>query len=126
MAGTSDAYYARGAWNGLVEMGLTGTALPEAYGGVDAGYGTLCLVAQQLGAHVAPTPFSSSVYLASEALLRSGNERQKEEWLPKLAAGEVTGTLAVTETGVERSRRRIGGTNDGVDGQGIRPASVQQ
>lgn len=95
------ADYARETWAGLVEMGLAGAALPEAYGGVDAGYGTLCLVAQKLGAHVAPTPFASSVYLVSEAILRIGSEKQKEQWLPKLAAGEVTGALAVTEaTGV--------------------------
>ena len=93
-----EAGFNRDAWEGLVEMGLTGTALPEAYGGVDAGYLTLCLVAQKLGAHVAPTPFSSTVYLVSEALLRFGSDAQKEQWLPKIAAGEITGALAVTET----------------------------
>lgn len=89
--------YAGSVWKGLTDMGLTATAIPEAYGGVDAGYLTLCLVAQQLGAHVAPTPFSSSVYLATEALLAFGSAAQKEAWLPKLASGELIGTLAVTE-----------------------------
>jgi alkylation response protein AidB-like acyl-CoA dehydrogenase len=93
-----NAPYANGVWQGLAEMGLTATAIPEAYGGVDAGYLTLCLVAEQLGASLAPTPFSSSVYLASEALLRHGTAQQKENWLPKLASGELIGTLAVVET----------------------------
>jgi acyl-CoA dehydrogenase len=78
-------------------MGLTGTAIPEIYGGVGAGYPSLCLVAEQLGAHLAPTPFSSSVYLATEAIMLVGTEAQKEHWLPKLATGEVTGTMAVVE-----------------------------
>lgn len=95
------------AWAGLVEMGLTGTALPEAYGGVDAGYLTLCLVAQKLGAHVAPTPFASTVYLVSEALLRFGSASQKEQWLPKIAAGEITGALAVTESTGETTEASI-------------------
>jgi alkylation response protein AidB-like acyl-CoA dehydrogenase len=96
-----DTVYAKEVWAGLVEMGLTATSVPEAYGGVEAGYLTLCLVAEQLGAGLAPTPFSSSVYLAIEALLAFGSEAQKERWLPKLASGELIGTLAVVESGNE-------------------------
>jgi alkylation response protein AidB-like acyl-CoA dehydrogenase len=47
---------------------------------------------------LAPVPFSSSIYLAAEAIQRTGSETQKEEWLPKLVSGEIIGTLAVTET----------------------------
>lgn len=101
------ASMAADAWQGLVAMGLPGTAIPETYGGVEAGYLTLCLVAQQLGAHVAPTPFSSSVYLATEALLQFASDSQKSEWLPKLAAGEITGTLAVNESTEEASANGI-------------------
>jgi acyl-CoA dehydrogenase len=90
--------YATNVWQGLVEMGVMATAIPEEYGGVGAGYPSLCLVAEQLGAHLAPTPFSSSVYLATEALLLFGTEAQKQDWLPRLAVGEIIGTLAVTET----------------------------
>jgi acyl-CoA dehydrogenase len=90
--------YASNVWQGLVEMGVMATAIPEEYGGVGAGYPSLCLVAEQLGAHLAPTPFSSSVYLATEALLLFGTEAQKQDWLPRLATGEIIGTLAVTET----------------------------
>ena len=40
----ADAAYATEVWDGLVSMGLTGTAIPENYGGVGAGYLSLCLV----------------------------------------------------------------------------------
>jgi len=93
-----DATYSENVWCGLAEMGVQGTAISSAYGGVGAGYLTLCLAARQFGAHLAPVPFSSSIYLAAEAIARAGSEAQKEEWLPKLAAGQVIGTLAVTET----------------------------
>ena len=92
-----EADHASDVWQGLIEMGLPGTAVPAAYGGVEAGYLTLCLVAQELGRHVAPVPFSSSVYLATEALSLFGSDAQKELWLPKLACGEAVGTLAVDE-----------------------------
>ena len=42
-------------------------------------------------------PFSSSVYLATEAIIAGGSEAQKKAWLPKLASGEVIGTLALAE-----------------------------
>ncbi|MDG1444502.1 MAG: acyl-CoA/acyl-ACP dehydrogenase [Pseudomonadales bacterium] len=93
-----NTHYSADVWKGLVDMGLTGTAIPEAYGGVGVGYPALCLIAEQLGAHLTPTPFSSSVYLATEAILACGTEAQKEAWLPKLANGEIIGTIAVVET----------------------------
>ncbi len=89
-----DENYSQGVWTGLAEMGVMATAIPEAYGGVGAGYPSLCLVAEQIGAHLAPVPFASSVYLATEALLQFGSDDQKESWVPRLASGELIGTLA--------------------------------
>jgi alkylation response protein AidB-like acyl-CoA dehydrogenase len=42
-------------------------------------------------------PFSSSVYLATEAILAAGSDAQKAAWLPKLASGAVIGCLADSE-----------------------------
>lgn len=84
-------------WQGLADLGLIGTAIPEEYGGTGAGYLELCLVAQQLGAHLAPVPFASTVYLVTEALLKWGSEAQKQAWLPRIAAGEIKAALAYVE-----------------------------
>jgi len=46
---------------------------------------------------LAPVPFSSTVYLAAEALLLAGSQAQKQKWLPKIATGEAIGTLALFE-----------------------------
>jgi alkylation response protein AidB-like acyl-CoA dehydrogenase len=78
-------------------MGWLGTAIPEAYGGAGLGHLELVLIAQEIGRTLAPIPFSSSVYLASEALLQAGTEAQKQKYLPKLASGEWIGTLALSE-----------------------------
>lgn len=85
-------------WRGLAEMGLMGINVPAEYGGVETGYKSLCLVAQSLGQYAAAIPFSSSVYLATEALVQFGSDEQKSDLLPKLASGELIGTLAVTES----------------------------
>src|SRR5262245_60507347 len=84
-------------WKGVAEMGWLGTAVPETYGGAGLGHLELVLIAQEIGRTLAPIPFSSSVYLATEALLQAGSEPQKKKHLPKLAAGETIGTLALAE-----------------------------
>ena len=99
--------YAKEVWKGLVDMGLTGTAIPEAYGGLGLGALELCVIAEELGRAVVSTPFSSSVYLASEAIKLYGAEAQKQNWLPKLAAGEIVGTVAISEGTHAASPRNV-------------------
>ncbi len=84
-------------WKAMAELGWTGVSIPEQYGGAGLGYLELCVIAEELGRSLAPAPFSSAVYLAGEALLRFGNEQQKETWLPRLATGEIIGTFALAE-----------------------------
>ncbi len=85
-------------WRSVVEMGWTATTIPEEFDGLGLGYLELCVIAEELGRSLAPTPFSSSVYLATEALINQGSKEQHRKYLPKLAAGEIVGTLAHTET----------------------------
>ncbi len=93
----SDAEYDAELWKKIIEMGWTATAIPEELGGLGLSYLELCVIAEELGRVCAPVPFSSSVYLASEAIALGGDRRQKEHWLPKLAAGEAIGTFAMSE-----------------------------
>src|SRR6201996_8776842 len=78
-------------------MGFLGVAIPEEYGGAGAGHLELCVIAEEVGRALAPVPFSSTVYLAAEALLLAGSAAQKQKWLPAIAGGEAIGTLALFE-----------------------------
>ncbi|WP_428489998.1 acyl-CoA dehydrogenase family protein [Rhodopila sp.] len=89
--------YAADLWRAIAEMGWTGAAIPEEYGGVGLGRLAVCVLAEEIGRAVAPVPFSSSVYLATEAIMLFGSEQQKQTWLPKLASGELIGTFAFAE-----------------------------
>ena len=84
-------------WQGLADQGYLGAAIPEVYGGLGAGYGELCVIAEELGRSVAPVPFSTSIAIAAELLLHAGTEAQKQRWLPLLASGKTIATLALTE-----------------------------
>src|SRR3954449_7418942 len=91
------APYDKELWKGLAEMGFLGVAIPETWGGSGAGHLELCVIAEEIGRALAPVPFSSTVYLAAEALMLAGSDAQKQKWLPKIASGDAIGTLALFE-----------------------------
>ena len=93
----SDAAYSDTLWKGVAELGWLGTAIPEEYGGAGFGRLELAVMAEEIGRVLAPIPFASSIYLAAEALLLAGSAEQKQQYLPKLAAGEWIGTFAHAE-----------------------------
>src|SRR6201988_141829 len=89
--------YDRELWKGLADMGFLGVAIPEQFGGAGAGHLELCVIAEEMGRALAPVPFSSTVYLAAEAILLAGSEAQKQKSLPLIASGGAIGTLALFE-----------------------------
>ncbi|HKX05742.1 MAG TPA: acyl-CoA dehydrogenase family protein, partial [Methylomirabilota bacterium] len=84
-------------WRGMGEMGWMGTAIPEPLGGAGFGHLELCVIAEELGRSLAPTPFASTIYLAAEALLLAGSDAQRKRWLPRIAQGDAIGCLALAE-----------------------------
>ena len=84
-------------WRSIPAMGWTATTIPEKYHGLGLGQLELCVIAEELGRALSPVPFSSSVYMATEALLLGGSEAQKEALLGKLAQGEAIGCMALAE-----------------------------
>ena len=79
----------------IADMGFTATVVPEEHGGLGLSYYELCVIAEEMGRSVAPTSFSSSVYLATEALMLAGSPAQKAAWLPRLAKGDGASLVLV-------------------------------
>jgi len=79
------------------QLGLTGIAVPERYGG--AGYGPveLGLVLEEMGGALLVAPYLATVALAGQALAASGDEDAMARWLPGIADGSLTATLAIAE-----------------------------
>jgi alkylation response protein AidB-like acyl-CoA dehydrogenase len=85
-------------WKGLAEIGVTGLAVPDAFGGAGLERLDLALAAETLGYTGAPGPFFGHA-LACLALAEAGSDAQKREWLPRLASGAALGTVAFAEDG---------------------------
>ncbi len=83
-------------WKGLAEMGVAGLALPEEYGGAGLEMLDLAVVAEILGYGALPGPFLGHA-LGSLAIQLAGSEAQRRRWLPALASGEATATIALAE-----------------------------
>jgi len=85
-------------WTQMAEqMGLQGLAIPEEYGGSGYGYIELGIVLEEMGRALLCAPFFSSVVLAGNTLLLSGDDAAKSEYLPKIASGEIIATVAYVE-----------------------------
>jgi alkylation response protein AidB-like acyl-CoA dehydrogenase len=107
-------------WKGLVELGVPGLAIAEAHGGV--GLSTLDAVsaAQTLGAGIATVPFVASAVVVPRAIARAGNTEQRNEWLPRLASGEIVAGAALTEVANgSREGARVTAKNGKLDGRSL-------
>jgi alkylation response protein AidB-like acyl-CoA dehydrogenase len=79
----------------MAELGWTGLAIPERYGGSGATLVELGVVLQELGRALVPCCFVPSVALFGGALLLAGREDQRASLLPRIAAGDLLASVAI-------------------------------
>jgi alkylation response protein AidB-like acyl-CoA dehydrogenase len=87
------------ALDGLRKTGFVGMSIPEAYGGGGADPLTYCLFIEELSRGDANVRSIMSVHLGLVAgsIERWGTQEQKQQWLPRMATGEVLGCFGLTE-----------------------------
>ncbi len=78
------------------KVGFQALIIPEEYGGFGFGFVELGIVFEEMGRAMMCAPLLSTV-LATAALLGSGDEDAKRDYLPGIASGDTIATLAVTE-----------------------------
>jgi short-chain 2-methylacyl-CoA dehydrogenase len=81
------------------ELGLFGLVFPEAYGGSDAPFSTLCIAIEELGRvdQSVGITLSAGVGLGANPIFTFGTEEQRQRWLPDLVAGRALGAFGLTE-----------------------------
>ena len=94
----TDEGYDPAVWEQMgSQLGLQGLAIPEEYGGSGYSYVELIVVLEEMGRALLAAPYFSTVALAANAILHSGDDAAKKELLPGIASGETIATLAMTE-----------------------------
>jgi alkylation response protein AidB-like acyl-CoA dehydrogenase len=91
----TESGFEEAVWHRITgEMYWQAIHIPEEYGGLGLGYVEFVALLEQMGRYLLCSPFLSTVAFATNALLVAASDEQKAEWLPRIASGELTGTLA--------------------------------
>jgi alkylation response protein AidB-like acyl-CoA dehydrogenase len=84
-------------WKSMSELGWTGMAIPEQYGGTGNSLTDVAVLFEELGCGPVPGPLFSSAVLCARMVMEAGSEEQKKAWLPRIASGDAVFALALTE-----------------------------
>ena len=89
--------FSRDAWQSLADIGLLSINVPEADGGLGGSPVDTMLIMNAVGEGLLLEPFLSSAVLSTKALALMGNDAQRGEYLPAMAAGEKIAAFAHDE-----------------------------
>ena len=82
----------------MAELGVFGLTIPEEFGGLGLGKESMVLVSEELSrAWIGVGSLGTRSEIAAELILGGGTAEQKEQWLPKIASGEILPTAVFTE-----------------------------
>ena len=100
----------------MAELGVFGLTIPENYGGLELGKESMCVVSEELSrGYVGVGSLGTRSEIAAELILVGGTEEQKQNWLPRIASGEVLPTAVFTEpnTGSDLASLKTRATKEG-------------
>ena len=100
----------------LAELGVFALTLPEEHGGLGLSKESMCVVSEELSrGWIAVGSLGTRAEIACELILCGGTREQKEQWLPKIASGEILPTAVFTEpnTGSDLGSLRTRAVRDG-------------
>lgn len=85
----------------LRELGLFGLIIPEEYGGIGLSNAGYSRVLQQSSRHDSSVSLTIGAHssIGMKGLLLFGTDAQKQQYLPKLASGELISAFCLTESG---------------------------
>ncbi len=89
--------WSRELWKQYADLGLLGLAFDEQYGGAGMGPAELAIVMEGFGRALVLEPFLSTVVLGGSLVAEAGTPEQKQDLLPRVAAGDLLLAFAATE-----------------------------
>ncbi len=90
---------ARGLIKKASELGLSSVDIPEAYGGTDMDKVSSCIIADRISKYAGfATTWGAHTGIGTLPIVYFGTAEQKKKYLPRLAAGEIVGAYALSES----------------------------
>src|SRR5262245_63728981 len=89
--------YSPELWQKITELGWAGLMFPEQYGGSGYTFVEFCVLMEEFGRALLPSPFHATVLTFGLLILFGSSDAQKARYLPAIAEGKHLGTLALTE-----------------------------
>jgi len=91
----SGTAYDADAWKSFAgELGMTGIAIDEQYGGAGLGDLGRVVVMEELGASLCAIPFLTTCGIVTDIIETAGEDAAKANLLPKIASGELTASYS--------------------------------
>lgn len=101
------------------ELGLFGLSIPEEYGGLGVNMVQECEIIHELckASLAFRSVIGTTVGIGSQGLVMTGTEEQKQQYLPRLASGEIISSFCLTEpeAGSDAASLRTVAIRDGDD-----------
>lgn len=100
----------------MSEMGVFGLTVPEEFGGLGMGKAAMVVVSETLSrAYIGVGSLGTRSEIAAELIRLGGTDTQKQQWLPRIASGEILPTAVFTEpnTGSDLASLRTRAERDG-------------
>lgn len=91
--------YDPGVWEKMVELGFVGLLIPDEFGGMQGEFTELEILLEEIGRNIVPSPFFETVCLCAPALMASGTEVQKRQYLSAIGEKGAVWTFALNEKG---------------------------
>jgi alkylation response protein AidB-like acyl-CoA dehydrogenase len=110
---------------GLKELGLFGTTLPEEYGGLGLDLQTYARIAEELARGWISVPgIINTHFIGAYLLMKFGTDEQKQKYLPQMATGELRAAFSLSEPhagsdvqAIKTSAKKVDGGQYEINGQ---------
>jgi len=89
--------YSPELWKKMANLGWMGLPIPQEYGGMGSSFLDFTILLEEFGRALVPGPFIPTMVYCTIPIMKCATEEQKGYFLPKIAAGKLIMTLALTE-----------------------------
>jgi alkylation response protein AidB-like acyl-CoA dehydrogenase len=100
----------------MKELGLFGVTIPEEYGGMGLDLTTYAMIVEELSrGWISVSGIVNTHFIGSYLLMKFGTEEQRQEFLPRMATGEIRAAFSLSEPEVGSDVQGIKATGKKTD-----------